>query len=254
MSGPSLRRSGSPAGLAPPQTLIDRFTDEDLKLMGADGSWDINDVAWELLYRKEPALYHRLVSAEALNPLMIDWLPTDVGRGIEIGAGTGRLTVPLSQRCQSLLAIEPAPAARELLRDELGRASASNVEVLDGSFDALPAGDSDADLVVACSSFTPHPTHGGENGLAEMKRVARQGGLIVIVCPTDVGWLKERGFFHIQFEGEMFAEYASVEEALEIARIFYPWAVQTIEDQRLERVGYNVLRIKPPNDLCWKRA
>ena len=33
-------------------------------------------LAWELLYRLEPELYDRLVSAERLHPDVLGWLPT----------------------------------------------------------------------------------------------------------------------------------------------------------------------------------
>ena len=254
MSGSRLRKSDSPSGLKPPQTLVDRFTDQDLLLLGDVGSLELADVAWELLYYKEPELYEKLVAAEALHPGIVEWLPSRVGSAVEIGAGTGRLTVSLSQRCESLTAIEPSPAARNLLAEKLQRESIDNVTVLDGRFDAVPVEDDSADLVVACSSFTSHPSHGGDAGLAEMRRVASEEALIAIVCPTDIEWLAERGFQHIEFEGERFAEYETVEDALEIARIFYPWAVETIEQQQLTRVSYEVLQIKAPNELCWTRT
>ena len=54
-------------------------------------------LAWELLYRLEPQLYDRLVSAEQLHPGLIGWLPDDVERIVEVAAGTGRLTLELVQ-------------------------------------------------------------------------------------------------------------------------------------------------------------
>ena len=53
-------------------------------------------LAWELLYRLEPGLYDRLVRAEPLHPGILEWLPGAVGRALEVGAGSGRLTVHLA--------------------------------------------------------------------------------------------------------------------------------------------------------------
>jgi len=46
---------------------------------GGDPQADIT-VAWELLYRLEPELYDRLVSAERLHAGVLGWLPRNVER------------------------------------------------------------------------------------------------------------------------------------------------------------------------------
>jgi len=121
-------------------------------------------LAWELLYRLEPELYERLVVAEPLHPGILEWLPLHVPRIIEVGAGTGRLTLELVVRCDQLTAVEPAAPLRERLRRKL--ASAANVQIISGFFDALPFPDHSAELVIACSALTPKDSHGGDRGLA----------------------------------------------------------------------------------------
>src|SRR5438876_5174311 len=78
-------------------------------------------LAWELLYRLEPELYDRLVSAERLHPGVLGWLRDDVERIAEVGAGTGRLTLELIRRAQEVVAVEPAAPLRQLLNRELLR-------------------------------------------------------------------------------------------------------------------------------------
>ena len=84
-----------------------RYTAADLSALAADearrflrgGSGDPRvdmPLAWELLYRLEPELYDRLASAERLHPAVIQWLPAGLERIVEVGAGTGRLTLELS--------------------------------------------------------------------------------------------------------------------------------------------------------------
>ena len=54
----------------------------------ADPRADVT-LAWELLYRLEPELYDRLVSAERLHPGVLDWLPRDAGRIVEVARARG---------------------------------------------------------------------------------------------------------------------------------------------------------------------
>jgi len=107
--------------------LMQRYSTADLGVFTAEESARFLDstiadpqrnpaLAWELLYRLEPELYDRLVAAEPLHTGILEWLPPHVPRIIEVGAGTGRLTLDLVGRCDQLTAIEPAQPLRERLR------------------------------------------------------------------------------------------------------------------------------------------
>ena len=129
-------------------------------------------LAWELLYRLEPELYDRLARAERLHPAVIDWLPRGADRIVEVGAGSGRLTLELIDRGREVVAVEPAAGLRQVLERKLARAGhGSRARVTHGFFDDLPVPSGCADLVVACSVLTPAAGHGGDAGLAEMERV-----------------------------------------------------------------------------------
>jgi hypothetical protein len=65
--------------------------------LGGDPQADVS-LAWELLYRLEPELYDRLSRAERLHPGILGWLPPAADRIVEVGAGTGRLTLDLLGR------------------------------------------------------------------------------------------------------------------------------------------------------------
>lgn len=210
-------------------------------------------LAWELLYRLEPELYDRLVSAERLHPGMLAWLPRDVDRIVEVAAGAGRLTLELVRRGREVLAIEPAEPLREILNRKLARADHGHrAHVSRGFFDDLPVTDAYADLVVACSALTPAPGHGGEAGLAEMERVCSPGGLVVIVWPNEVPWLTAHGYRYMSFAGEMCVEFASDDEAVELTEIFHPRSVDEVRRRGSRRVPYEVLGINPPCDLAFK--
>jgi SAM-dependent methyltransferase len=218
---------------------------------GSDPGADLN-LAWELLYRLEPELYDRLVNVERIHPGVIGWLPQDVERIVEVAAGTGRLTLELVDRAREVVAIEPAAPLREILARKLAaRGHAHRVRVTSGFFDDLPVPDNWADIVVACSALTSAPGHGGAAGLAEMERACRPGGRVVIVWPNDVRWLAAHGYRHVCFDGEMFVEFASREEAAELIEIFYPNAIEQSR-RRQARVSFDELGTNAPRDLAYK--
>jgi SAM-dependent methyltransferase len=232
------------------------FTREEASRFVPRGDGDPqNDMAlaWELLYRLEPELYDRLASAERLHPGVVGWLPRGVDRIAEVGAGTGRLTMELAERGQHVVAVEPAQPLRRILRRKLAAAGhGDRVRVTCGFFDQLPLPDDFADLVVACSAFTPSPGHGGEAGLAEMERVCRPGGCVAIIWPNHLDWLAARGYRYVSFPGPMCVEFASCQEAVELAEIFYPQAAGKVRRRGSRRVPFQVLSVNPPRDLAFK--
>ncbi|HEV2371644.1 MAG TPA: class I SAM-dependent methyltransferase [Streptosporangiaceae bacterium] len=210
-------------------------------------------LAWELLYRLEPELYDRLASAERLHPGVVGWLPRDVDRIAEVGAGTGRLTMELAGRAECVVAVEPALPLRQILRRKLAAAGhGDRVQVVPGFFDQLPLPDGFAGLVVACSAFTPSAGHGGEAGLAEMERVCRPGGCVAIIWPNNLDWLTARGYRHVSFPGPMSVEFGSHHEAVELSEVFYPGAADEVRRRGWRSVPFEVLGINPPRDLAFK--
>jgi SAM-dependent methyltransferase len=209
-------------------------------------------LAFELLYRLEPDLYDRLVAAERIHPAVLEWLPC-VDRVVEVGAGSGRLTTHLVTRCARLVAVEPARPMRELLTAALSRRAVGGVDIVDGFFDALPAPDASADLVVTCAALDRDTAHGGDTGLVEMERVCAPGGVMAVVWPNHLDWLSAHGFTHLSFPGQMWMEFRDTAEAIEMTEIFYPHAAAEVRARNTARVEYDVLGINPPRDLAFKK-
>jgi SAM-dependent methyltransferase len=244
--------------------LRSRYTAADLRVLtrdearrfmpgeSGDPQADVT-LAWELLYRIEPELYDRLACSERLHPGVIDWLPRTADRIVEVGAGSGRLTLELIDRGREVVAVEPAAGLRRVLERKLaGAGHGYRARVTHGFFDDLPVASGCADLVVACSVLTPAPGHGGDAGLAEMERVCRPGGCVAIIWPNNLEWLTARHYQYASFPGPMSAEFASHREAVELTEIFYPDAVAAVRGRGSRRVPFEVLGINPPRDLAFK--
>jgi len=260
---PEARATTSPGPAGARQALLGRYTASDLAVFtpeeasrfsphGGDPHQDAA-LAWELLYRLEPRLYDRLASAERLHPGVVNWLPRDVDQIVEIGAGTGRLTMELIPRGRRVVAVEPARPLRAILRRKIAAAGClERVRLMHGYFDQLPLPDDFATLVVACSAFTPSPGHGGEEGLSEMERVCGPGGCVAIIWPNHLDWLAARGYRYLSFPGPMCVEFSSHQEAVELAEIFYPQAAEEIRRHGWRRIPFEVVGINPPRDLAYK--
>lgn len=102
------------------------------------------------------------------------------------------------------------------------------------------------------------PEQGGEAGLAELKRVTKAGGKIVIIWPRkeDYHWLVERGFQYVSLplQREMYVHFRSLESALRCARIFYARnkaVLRYLLKKQNPEVPFSVLGLNPPRDYCW---
>jgi hypothetical protein len=51
----------------------------------------------------------------------------------------------------------------------------------------------------------------------------------------------------------MAVSFATVEEAVELARIFYPGAADEIAARGIAEVPYELLGMNPPRDIAYKR-
>jgi hypothetical protein len=77
--------------------------------------------------------------------------------------------------------------------------------------------------------------------------------MIAFVWPNHVDWLQAHGYEYVAFEGAMEVTFKSLEEALTLARVFYPDVVDAIAAAGSRFVDCEMLGINPPRDVCWKR-
>jgi ubiquinone/menaquinone biosynthesis C-methylase UbiE len=114
----------------------------------------------------------------------VTWLlPQRAQRVLDLGAGTGKLTVDLVGRGLDVIAVEPAPAMRAQLRARL-----PGVDVRSGSAEAtgLPDGHVDAVFIAAALHWFDRPAAD-----REIARVLRPGGVVGVLAnqrDTSVAW------------------------------------------------------------------
>lgn len=144
---------------------------------------------WYLTYELASHLWDCLAAAEPIAPQLLADLPADGARIVEVGAGSGRLTAALAGRARTLIALEPCPPLRRLLRKHHPGAW-----VVAAVGHRLPIVSGWADLVVSCATFGPHPPLGGEPVVAELERCSRPGGIVALVSPEEPAWWEARGY------------------------------------------------------------
>jgi len=217
---------------------------------------------WELTYWKTPDLYEELIEGEQLHHGIFRQLEPDIHDKVvlDAGAGSGRATFEcVHYGASKVYAVEPSPGLLRILQQKIAeQAEHCCIVPLQGRFDRLPLADECVDTALSCSAFTSDPAQGGEPGLAELRRVTRPGGNIVIIWPRveDRNWLAERGFHYIMLPGyeEMWIRFRTWQSALRCARHFYAHNLKVIEyilEERKPEIPLSMLGLNPPCDYCW---
>jgi ubiquinone/menaquinone biosynthesis C-methylase UbiE len=99
---------------------------------------------------------------------------------VDVGSGTGLLSLAFAERTARVWAIDSSPAMRDYLRVKATSADLDNVETVLASAVSLPLVDEVADLVV--SNYCLHELRRADKyrALAEARRVLKPGGRLVI--------------------------------------------------------------------------
>lgn len=117
----------------------------------------------------------------------VDWLvPAHCRIAVDLGAGTGLLSRALAARVAEVVAVEPDPRMRSVLR-----ARSPGVRVVAGTGEAVPLPDASADGVFVSSAW--HWMDPGRAG-PEIARVLRDGGRFGVIWTgrdLESGWLRQ---------------------------------------------------------------
>ena len=225
----------------------------------------LDSLFWELTYWKTPELYEELTEGEKLHPGIFKALgPSLRGKTVlDAGAGSGRAAFEcMSKGAKQVYAVEPSPGLLNILEGKLSHQPyGQRIVPLRGRFDNLPLDNNSVDVTISCSAFTAADEQGGEPGLAELQRVTRPGGQIVIIWPRqqDHAWLETHGFQYraLPMAQEMTVNFRSLDSAKRCARRFYARNRAVLEyllRRQTPEVPFSVLGFNPPNDYCWQEV
>ena len=160
---------------------------------------------------------------------------------LDLGAGTGRLSLLLAPRARSLRAFDISAEMLRVCRERLVATGLSNWQVQVADHRQLPVEDHSADLVVSGWSVSYLAVWNPDQGqaeldrwLAEMKRVLRRDGTIILFESLGTGneepvrlehvepvyqWLAANGFESKWIRTDY--RFESLEEAIELSRFFF---------------------------------
>jgi ubiquinone/menaquinone biosynthesis C-methylase UbiE len=120
---------------------------------------------------------------------LVEALAIGPGRRVcDLAAGTGKLTRRLVEAGADVVAVEPVEAMRAQLAAAVG---AAEVEVVDGTAEAIPLPDASVDVVTVAQAF--HWFDAPE-ALAEIARVLRPGGGLALLWnerDESTAWVAE---------------------------------------------------------------
>lgn len=222
----------------------------------------LDELFWELIYWKKPELYEDLTEGEQLHEGIFQALETDLRdmTVLDVGAGSGRASFEcLRFGAARIYAVEPSPGLLRLLRKKVDRLGVGQCIIsAPGRFDKIPLPDQSVDIALSCSAFTALDNQGGEPGLAELVRVTRPGGKIVVIWPRtiDHDWFVAHGFqYHsLPVVDEMFVRFRSFAIALRCAQLFYahnPEVMHYLDKTQKPEIPFSVIGMNPPRDYFW---
>ncbi len=120
------------------------------------------------------AAFGQAFAAEAFVALLPrEWTVAD------IGTGTGFLLPTLAENFDRVIAVEPAETMLECARQRVAERGVANVVFHAGDLDRLPIEENACDLAIAC--LVLHHVSEPSRALAEMYRVVRPGGRILVI-------------------------------------------------------------------------
>jgi SAM-dependent methyltransferase len=138
---------------------------------------------WNLGMAKAPGIWDGLPWHYWDPAAIYDRVDLDGKAVWDVGAGTGQVAIRCAPYAEVVWALEPVARLRRYIERKMGAAGFTNVRTLAGVLAVAPLEDSSADVAVACGSFGWSP----KDELAELERVTRPGGAILMLAPTNYG-------------------------------------------------------------------
>jgi ubiquinone/menaquinone biosynthesis C-methylase UbiE len=212
------------------------------------------------VYNNQAEQYERLISREDYQ-LNIDRTIRKIRNFdqldiIDMGAGTGRLTCLLAPQARSIIALDSSQSMLDVTAQKLEKAGLINWAIKVADHRALPLEDKSADVIVAGWSICylgSSNVEGWEENIhkviAEMNRVLRPGGTIIILETLGTGYEEStppsflKGYYsllennygltHTSVRTDY--KFKTVQEAEQLTRFFFgdDLADKVVQDKQL---------------------
>jgi ubiquinone/menaquinone biosynthesis C-methylase UbiE len=138
-------------------------------------------------WESQPEIYEILSQSEDFDKRILRTMLADVSFEnrivLDLGAGTGKFSVPLSSKAKLVVSLDKSEGALDIL---LGKSRRKRIAVLKGVFSNIPLSDGSVDIILATWAFNPSLPN-AESIFGEMLRVAKKGGKIIIVGNYPAG-------------------------------------------------------------------
>lgn len=197
------------------------------------------------IYQSEGDRYEALISREDyqgnISRAIDEIINVDGLDVLDLGAGTGRLTLLLAPRAQSIRAFDASAEMLRVCRERLIRTGLANWQVDVADHRQLPITNNSSDLVVSGWSVSYLAVWNQEKQtseldiwLNEMRRVLRSSGMIILFESLGTGneepvrlehiestyqWLDANGFQNKRIRTDY--HFESVDEAADLAGFFF---------------------------------
>lgn len=191
-----------------------------------------NTEMYDCLIRKQPDLTEVIKAIRPYNHLDV----------VDMGAGTGRLSMFLAAEARTLRCLDSSAAMLSVLERKLGQSSYTNWQTAVSDHTQVPMEDASSDLVVAGWSLCYLASSSEENWesnleqmLSEIRRILRPNGTVIILETLGTGFSEpvrydflapyfqllesEYGFEHTSIRTDYI--FNNVDEAAELTSYFF---------------------------------
>ncbi|HET6453670.1 MAG TPA: class I SAM-dependent methyltransferase [Armatimonadota bacterium] len=137
---------------------------------------------WNLAMAKSPEKWDALPWSSWDPRVIYDHIELKGKTVLDVGAGTGQVTIRCAPYASQVLALEPVGRLRRYIERKMGAAGFANVRTLDGILEAIPLEDAFVDAAILSNgSFGWDPL----KELEELERVTKPGGAILMLGPCN---------------------------------------------------------------------
>jgi hypothetical protein len=163
----------------------------------------VESMPWNLGMAKSPAVWDALPWSYWAPSIIYDRVNLRGKTVLDIGAGTGQVTLRCAPYATSVIALEPVTALRRYIERKMTAAGFTNVCTLAGILETSPLEDASIDIAILSNgSFGWNP----EVELRELERVTTPDGVILMLGPCNhsndktISLIRDAGYEQFEFE------------------------------------------------------